>query len=94
MPIAYRVAIVVARFNEQITNSLLQGAVRVLQNHNLSENQIEIFWVPGSFEIPLTCQKIFEKGSFDAAIALGAIIKGETSHFDFVASETAKGIRL
>jgi len=87
-----RFAIVVSRFNEFITRRLLGGAMDALQRHGAQEAQIETAWVPGSFEIPLAAQKLAASGKYDAVICLGAIIRGATPHFEFVASETAKGI--
>ncbi len=84
--------IVVSRFNEFITGKLLAGAMDALIRHNTAENKIEIVWTPGSFEIPLTAQKMAESKKYDAIICLGAIIKGDTSHNDYIASEVAKGI--
>jgi len=87
-----RFAIVVSRFNEFITRRLLGGAMDALQRHGAQEAQIEVAWVPGSFEIPLAAQKLAASGRYDAVICLGAIIRGATPHFEFVASEAAKGI--
>ncbi len=87
-----KVAIVVSRFNEFITNKLLGGAVDVLRRHEGSEDDITVAWVPGAFELPLAAQKLAESGKFDAVIALGAVIRGATPHFDYVCAEAAKGI--
>jgi 6,7-dimethyl-8-ribityllumazine synthase len=87
-----RFAIVVSRFNEFITRRLLGGAMDALQRHGAQEAQIEVAWVPGSFEIPLAAHKLAASGKYDAVICLGAVIRGATPHFEFVASETAKGI--
>lgn len=84
--------IVVSRFNEFITKKLLEGALDSLSRHNASENNIEVVWVPGSFEIPLTALKLAESKKYDAVICLGAIIKGDTPHYDYIANEVAKGI--
>ncbi len=89
---ALKFAIVVSRFNEFITNKLLDGAVDALLRHGASEQNIDIIKVPGSFEIPLTAKKIAEKKSYDAIICLGTIIRGATPHFEYIASEAAKGI--
>jgi 6,7-dimethyl-8-ribityllumazine synthase len=88
----FRFAIVVARWNDFLTARLTEGAVDAFERLGAEENQIEIFKVPGSFEIPLTAQKIAESGEFDAIICLGAVIRGQTPHFDYVAGEAAKGI--
>jgi 6,7-dimethyl-8-ribityllumazine synthase len=87
-----RFAIVVSRFNELIGRKLLEGALDCLHRHEAAENSIDIIWVPGAFEIPLAAKKAAESGSYDSVICLGAVIRGETPHFDFVASETSKGI--
>lgn len=87
-----KVAVVVSRFNEFITNKLLGGAVDVLRRHEGSEDDITVAWVPGAFELPLAAQKLAESGKFDAVIALGAVIRGATPHFDYVCAEAAKGI--
>lgn len=84
--------IVISRFNEFIGSKLLSGAIDELVRHGVNENDIDVIWVPGAFEIPLVVQKAAKKGKYDAIITLGAIIKGSTAHFDFVASELSKGI--
>lgn len=87
-------AVIVSRFNEFITNKLLDGAVDALLRHGSSEDNIDVIKVPGSFEIPLAAKKIAKKKSYDAIICLGTIIRGATPHFEYVASEAAKGIAL
>jgi 6,7-dimethyl-8-ribityllumazine synthase len=87
-----RFAIIVSRFNELIGRKLLEGALDCLSRHEALENNIDIIWVPGAFEIPLAAKKAAESASYDSVICLGAVIRGETPHFDFVASETSKGI--
>lgn len=87
-------AIIVSRFNDFITQKLLDGAIDALSRHGAKEEDIEIFRVPGSFEIPLTAKKIAQKGTHDSIICLGTIIRGATPHFEYVASETAKGIAM
>jgi 6,7-dimethyl-8-ribityllumazine synthase len=84
--------IVVGRFNEFITSKLLSGALDALKRHGAIEEEIEIAWVPGAFEIPLIAQKMAETGKYDAVITLGAVIRGSTPHFDYVCSEAAKGV--
>ncbi len=84
--------IVVGRFNEFITNKLLGGALDALKRHGVQEDEVEIAWVPGAFEIPLIAQKMAESGKYDAVITLGAVIRGSTPHFDYVCNETAKGV--
>jgi len=86
--------IVVSRFNEFISKKLLEGAVDCLVRHGASKDNISIVWVPGSFEIPLVAKKIAGSKKYNAVICLGAIIRGGTKHFDFIASEAAKGIAL
>jgi len=85
-------AIIVSRFNDFITNKLLDGAVDALLRHGAAEQNIDVIKVPGSFEIPLTAKKIAAKKSHDAVICLGTIIRGATPHFGYIASEVAKGI--
>jgi len=87
-----KIAAVVARFNDFISNKLLEGAIDTFKRHGGVENHMTIFRVPGAFEIPLTCQKIALTEKFDGIIALGAVIRGSTPHFDFVANEVTKGI--
>ncbi|WP_461517370.1 6,7-dimethyl-8-ribityllumazine synthase [Porticoccus sp.] len=87
-----RVAIAVARWNGQITESLLNGAQRALLRHGISEQDIGLFRVPGAFELPLACSKLAKTGRYDAVIALGCVIRGGTPHFEYVCSETTRGI--
>jgi 6,7-dimethyl-8-ribityllumazine synthase len=87
-----RFAIVVARFNSLITGKLLDGALDCLRRHGCPEDHVEVAWVPGSFELPLVAKKLAATGRFDAVMCLGAIIRSDTPHFDFVANETARGI--
>ena len=87
-------AIVVSRYNELIGSKLLDGAMDCLSRHDAKEDNIVIYWVPGAFEIPLVAKKAAASGSYDAVICLGAVIRGETPHFDFIASEASKGIAL
>jgi len=84
--------IVVSRFNEFISQKLLDGALDALRRHDADEERIEIFWVPGSFEIPWAARKMALSKKYDAILCLGAIIRGDTPHFDYIASEVAKGI--
>lgn len=84
--------IIVSRYNSFITKRLLEGAIDGLVRHGVKEEDIGVFWVPGAYEIPITAQKVIQRGKYDAVICLGAIVRGETPHFDFVASESAKGI--
>jgi len=87
-----RFALVVSRYNELITRKLLEGALDCTFRHGGREEDVDIVWVPGSFEIALTAKRIAAEGSFDAVICLGAVIRGDTPHFDLIASEVAKGI--
>ena len=87
-----KIGIVVARFNEFITSKLLGGAEDGLKRHGVSEENIDVFWVPGAFEIPLIAQKLAQSKKYDAVITLGAVIRGATSHFDYVCNEVAKGV--
>ncbi len=87
-----KIAIVAGRFNEIITNKLLGGAIDAFKRHGGNENDIDIAWVPGSFEIPLIAKKMAESKKYDAVICLGAVIRGATAHFEMVANETTKGI--
>lgn len=89
-----RFGIVVSQFNAFITDRLLAGALDALARGGAKEDQIEIVRVPGSFEIPLTAKKVAATGRFDAIICIGCVLRGETSHYDYVASETARGIQL
>lgn len=84
--------VVVSRFNEFITSKLLEGALDCLIRHGASDGDIEVVWVPGSFEIPLIAKLLAESQRFDAVICLGAVIRGVTPHFDYVAAEVSKGI--
>ena len=87
-----RYAIVVSRFNELIGSKLLDGSNDCLMRHDVSEEAMDVIWVPGAYEIPLVAKKAAESGLYDAVICLGAVIRGETPHFDFIAAESAKGI--
>ena len=87
-----RVGIVAARFNEFITSKLLGGAIDAFVRHGGDNNNIDIAWVPGAFEVPLIAKKMVETGKYDSVICLGAVIRGATPHFDMVANEATKGI--
>lgn len=87
-----RYAIVAARFNGFVVESLVAGAIDALRRHGVSENDIQIYRVPGAFEIPLLVEKLAAAGSHDAIVALGAVIRGSTPHFDIVANESARGL--
>jgi len=84
--------IIVSRFNEFISGKLLAGAVDALQRHGVQDKEITVAWTPGSFEIPVVAKKMASSGKYDAVIALGAVIRGSTPHFDYVAAEVSKGV--
>ena len=85
-------ALVVGRFNELISGRLYEGALDCLKRHDVAEGDVDAAWVPGAFEMPLVAKKLAESGRYDAVICLGAVIRGGTPHFDYVAGEAAKGI--
>jgi len=89
-----RFGIIVVRFNEFIGSKLLSGAMDALIRHGVEENLIETAWVPGAFEIPLIAKRMAKSGKYDAIICLGAVIRGNTPHFNFIASEVAKGVAM
>ena len=85
-------AVVVSRFNEFITSKLLSGAIDTLTRHEVEDENITVVWVPGAFEIPLTAKKLASTKKYDAVICLGAVIRGATSHYDYVCAEVSKGV--
>lgn len=87
-----RIGIVVARFNEFITSKLLSGAMDALKRHEVAEDKIDVAWVPGAFEIPLIASRMAKSKKYDAILCLGAVIRGTTTHYDYVCSEVSKGI--
>lgn len=87
-----RIGVVVARFNELITKSLLSGALDAFKRHNVNDQNITVAWVPGAFEIPLIAQTMAKSKNYDAILCLGAVIRGATAHFDYVAGQSASGI--
>ncbi len=87
-----KVAIVASRFNEFIVQKLVSGAVDGLVRHDVKDDDITLAWVPGAFEIPIACKRLAESGDYDAVIACGAVIRGSTSHYDYVCNEVSKGI--
>ena len=87
-----RIAIAVGRFNETVTTRLLQGARNALERHGVKDDNVVVAWAPGAFELPLVARAFAETGSYDAVVCLGAIIRGETPHFDFISAEAARGI--
>jgi 6,7-dimethyl-8-ribityllumazine synthase len=86
------IAIVASRFNELVTSRLIEGAKDTLMRHDVSGSSIDIYWVPGAWELPLIAKEIALTGKYDAIIALGAVIRGDTPHFDYVAAESSKGL--
>jgi len=87
-----KVGIVVGRFNEFITSKLLGGAEDALKRHGVSEDDIDVAWVPGAYEIPMIAKRMAESGKYDAVVTLGTVIRGSTPHFDYVCSEVSKGV--
>ena len=87
-----RYALVAGRFNHFITDKLIQGANDTLVRHGIDDQDIECIWVPGAFEIPMAARKVVESGRYDAIITLGAVIRGSTPHFDYVAGQCASGV--
>ena len=92
VPNQVKIGIVAARFNEFITSKLLSGALDGLKRHNVEDEDIDVAWVPGAFEIPLIAAEMADSGKYDAIICLGAVIRGSTSHYDYVCNEVSKGI--
>ena len=88
-----RFAIAASRFNEVVTSKLVEGAVAALRAHDIDEDDLVVAWVPGAFELPILARRLAERGAFDAVICLGAVIRGDTAHFDHVAGQAAAGIR-
>ena len=87
-----KVALVAGRFNDFITSKLVEGALDTLKRHGAADQNLTVVWVPGSFEIPLVARKLAAGGKYDAVITLGAVIRGATAHFDYVAAEVSKGV--
>ena len=88
-----RFAVVASRFNDVVVNKLVDGAVSCLRKHGIADEDLDLVWVPGAFELPLAAKRLAETHGYDAVICLGAVIRGETTHYDFVAGEAAAGIR-
>lgn len=88
-----RFAVVAGRFNELVTSKLLEGALDGLRAHGVGEEDLVVAWVPGAFELPLVARRLAESGTYDAVVCLGAVIRGDTAHFDHVAGQAAAGIR-
>ncbi|HUU22699.1 MAG TPA: 6,7-dimethyl-8-ribityllumazine synthase [Phycisphaerae bacterium] len=93
-PAKARFAIVVSRFNEFVTSKLLGGALDALKRHHVAEENIEVAWSPGSFEIPLLAQRLAGSGRYAAVVCVGAVIRGGTDHYQYIASEVAKGVAM
>lgn len=91
-PLPFRLAIVVSRFNEWITRSLLQGALEALDRFGIGQEETRVAWVPGAFELPLVAKQFAQSGQVDCVVCLGAVIRGATPHFDYVAGQAAAGI--
>jgi 6,7-dimethyl-8-ribityllumazine synthase len=87
-----RFGVVASRFNDIISTPLLQGAVEMLQRHGALTGDIEVVWVPGAFEVPIAARELAERGDIDAVVCVGAVIRGDTPHFDYVAGEAARGV--
>jgi 6,7-dimethyl-8-ribityllumazine synthase len=87
-----RLALVVSRFNEVVTSRLLAGARSALERHGVREEDVDVAWVPGSFELPMAARRLAESHRYDAVVCLGTVIRGETPHFEFIAAEAARGI--
>lgn len=90
---AWQIAIAVARFNREITDLLLDGCRQALTGAGVDGDHVEVFAIPGAWELPLACQTLAESGRFDAVIALGAVVRGETAHFDFISDQCARGLQ-
>ena len=88
----YKFALVVSRFNEFISSRLLEGALDCLKRHNVNDEDISVIWVPGAFEIPLIAKKLAKSGKYAGVVCLGTVIRGATSHYDYVCGEVSKGI--
>jgi 6,7-dimethyl-8-ribityllumazine synthase len=88
-----RIAIAVSRFNEAVTQKLLDGAIDALTRHGVAFDDVDVIWVPGAWELPIAARRLLASDRFDALVALGAVIRGETPHFDFVAGQAAHGLQ-
>jgi 6,7-dimethyl-8-ribityllumazine synthase len=88
-----RFAVAVSRFNGIVTSKLLEGALAAFRRHGVADEDVEVAWTPGAFELPLVVQRLARSGQFDAVVALGAVIRGETAHFEYVAGEAARGVQ-
>ena len=88
----FKIAIAVSKFNSDMTEEMLNGALETLAENGVKKDNIKIVWVPGSFELPLACQKLAETKKFDGIVAIGCVIKGETNHYHYISGETTRGI--
>jgi len=91
-PAKAKYAVLVSRFNDFVTSKLLSGCIDTLQRHGVAEDNVEVVWAPGSFEIPVLTQKLAASGRYDAVICLGAVIRGGTDHYQYIAAEVTKGV--
>jgi 6,7-dimethyl-8-ribityllumazine synthase len=89
-----RFAVVASRFNEVVVAKLVEGTVACLRTHDVADDDLDLAWVPGAFELPLAARRLAESGEYDAVICLGAVIRGQTAHFEYIAGEAARGIAL
>lgn len=87
-----KIAVAVSKFNKDLTSRMLEGALEVLRENNVKVNNVEVVWVPGSFELPLACQRMAASKKYDGIVAIGCVIKGETDHYRYIAGETSRGI--
>jgi 6,7-dimethyl-8-ribityllumazine synthase len=87
-----KIAIIISRFNSRVTEKLKDGAIDCLERHEVNEKDVDLYWTPGSFELPMLTDKVINKGGYDGYIVLGALIRGDTPHFEYLASEVTKGI--
>jgi 6,7-dimethyl-8-ribityllumazine synthase len=88
-----RFAVAVSRFNEVVTSRLLEGALAAFRHHHVADDDVEVAWTPGAFELPLAAKRLADSDAFDAVVCLGAVVRGETAHFDYVAGACARGIQ-
>jgi 6,7-dimethyl-8-ribityllumazine synthase len=87
-----KIAIIISRFNSRVTEKLKDGAIDCLERHEVNEKDVDLYWTPGSFELPMLTNRVINKGGYDGYIVLGALIRGDTPHFEYLASEVTKGI--
>lgn len=87
-----KIAIIVSRFNSRVTEKLKDGAIDCLERHEVNEKDVDLYWTPGSFELPMLTNRVINRGGYDGYIVIGALIRGDTPHFEYLASEVTKGI--